>query len=89
MKGEKQMAVLNYESRRKLSEKISKEFAKRGKTLSRSEKKLLPDSSYYTIPTEVCNEMRQLLQHGTYWKLSDLYRGQFWQVVDVCVGPEH
>lgn len=83
------MAAFNYETRRALSEKIAKEFARRGKNLSRSEKKLLPDSSYYTIPTEACNEMRQLLQHGTYWKLSDLYRGQFRQVVDVCVGPEH
>lgn len=83
------MARFTYESRRKLNEKIASEFEKRGKSLSRREKKLLPDKSYYTVPQEACNEMCHLLQQGTYRKLSDLYRNQFQGVVDVCVGKAH
>lgn len=83
------MAQFTYESRRKLNERIAKEFEKRGKSLSRGEKKLLPDKSYHTLPQEACIEMRCLLQHGTYWKLSDLYRNRFQGVVDVCVGKPY
>ena len=33
--------------------------------------------SCYAVPREVCGEMRQLLQNGTYSRLSDLYRDRF------------
>lgn len=79
------MKEFSYESRMKLNEKIAKTFEKRGSNLSNREKKMLPDKYYYSIPVDVCNEMRQLLEQGTYWKLSDLYRNQFQNVVNVCV----
>lgn len=89
MEREKGMAGFNDESRKKLSEKIVKEFAKRGRQLSKREKTMLPNSCYDSEPTQVCIEMCQLLQHGTYWKLSDLYRSQYQNVVDVCVEKSH
>lgn len=82
------MAEYTYESRRKLTETFVKEYKKRGKNLSAREKAMLPDIYDHTVPRDTCNEIRQLLQHGTYWKLSDLYRVQFPKLVDVCVRKE-
>ncbi|MDE7028646.1 MAG: DUF4132 domain-containing protein, partial [Lachnospiraceae bacterium] len=80
------MAKFSYESRRKITQNFVKKYAKRGKNLSRQGKKLISSFSSYTAMVDVCGEIRQLLQHGTYWKLSDLYRNQFQDVVDICVG---
>ncbi len=79
------MAEFTYETRRKLTDKLVTSMAKKGKQLSKREKKMLPDIYGYTVPMDVCGEMRQLLQSGTYWTLSDLYRNQFQDLVDVCV----
>ena len=79
------MAEFTYETRRKLTETWVKSMANKGKRLSKREKKMLPDIYGYTVPQDVCGEMRQLLQNGTYWTLRDLYRNQFKDLVDVCV----
>jgi len=82
------MAGFSDQSRRKLTETWLKEMTEKGKKLSKSSKKLffkLFGPHGYWIHQDMCNEMRDLLQHGTYWKLSDLYRDQFQDMVDVCV----
>ncbi len=78
------MAEFNYESRKEFTQKIVNYFARKGKKLSKRKKTMLPER-YDSIPTEVCNEMRQFLEYNTDCKLSDLYRNQFQDVVDVCV----
>jgi len=84
------MAEFTYESRRKITQAFAAEYKKRGKNLSEREKTMLPLDVYiYSMPKDVTDEMRQLLRHGTYWKLSDLYRAQFPKLVDVCVRKEH
>lgn len=87
--GDGQMAGYSYESRRKLTEAWLKEMKNKEKQLSNSGKRLfskLCDSyGLYGADNAVDNEMRHLLQHGTYWKLSDLYRDQYQDAVDVCV----
>ena len=85
----RQMAGYTYESRRELDERIAREFAKRGKRIPWREKRLLPDKDCYAVPREVCGEIRQLLQDGTYSRLSDLYRDRFQNVVEVCVGQAY
>ena len=79
------MAEFTYQTRRKLSETWIAEIKEKGKHLSEREKKMLPDLYYYAMPQDVCNVMRQLLQNGTYQTLSELYKNQFQNLVDVCV----
>ena len=79
------MAEFTYQTRRKLSETWIAGLKEQGKHLSEREKKMLPELYYYTIPQDVCNEMRSLLQSGQYRTLSDLYRNLFRNLVDVCV----
>ncbi|MDE7324112.1 MAG: DUF4132 domain-containing protein [Lachnospiraceae bacterium] len=82
------MAGFSYESRTKLTETMCKELAEKGVHLSELEKKMLPDRYYYSMPRDVCNEMRQHLRQSASGKLSDLYRSTFQNVVDVCVAQE-
>lgn len=79
------MAEFTYQTRRKLSEAWVAGMKERGKDLSESEKKMLPEIYYYVMPQDVCEEMRRLLRSGTYRTLSDLYRSRFGELVDVCV----
>lgn len=79
------MAEFTYQTRRKLSETWITDLKERGKHLSDQEKKMLPDLYYFSIPQDVCNDMRRLLLNGTYRTLSDLYREQFRNLVDICV----
>lgn len=79
------MAEFTYQTRRKLSETWVAQMKEKGRHLSEREKKLLPEIYYHVIPRDVCEEMRRLLQNGTYRTLSDLYRSQFQKLVDVCV----
>lgn len=83
------MAEFTYESRRKITDAFVKEFKGRGKNLSRREKEMLPDVYFSATPKEAGDEICQLLRQGTYGKLSDLYRAQFPNLVDVCVRKEH
>lgn len=83
------MAEFTYTTRKILTETMVKRIADRGKRLTEREKKMLPGVYYYTVDRDICSDMRCFLQHGTYWKLSDLYRGQFRNVVDVCVDKAH
>lgn len=79
------MAEFTYQTRRKLTETWIGELKEKGKYLSEQEKKMLPDLYYYSIPQDVCNDMRELLFSGKYNTLSALYRERFPNLVDVCV----
>ncbi len=82
------MAEFTYQTRRKLSETWVQSTKEKGKHLSAQEKKLLPDLYYYALPQDVCSTMRQLLQNGKYRTLSELYRQEFKNLVDVCIAAE-
>lgn len=82
------MPEFTNQTRRKLTETWITGIKERGKALSGREKKMLPDVYGYAIPQDVCNTMRQLLYSGKYKTLSDLYRTQFGNLVDVCVRKE-
>lgn len=83
------MAEFTYQTRRKLSETWIQDIKQKGKLLSAQEKKLLPDINYYAIPQDVCNTMRRNLQSGKYRTLSQLYKNEFKNLVDVCVDRQH
>ena len=79
------MAEFTYQTRRKLTEDWVKETAGKGNRLSKQEKEMLPDVYGYTIPQNVCNEMRKLLAGKTFGTLSELYQSKYKNLVDVCV----
>ncbi len=79
------MAEFTYQTRKKLKETWIAELKAKGKHLSAREIQMLPEQYYYTIPRDACNDIRQLLQNDKYKTLSDLYRNQFPNLVDVCV----
>ncbi len=79
------MAEFTYQTRRRLSETWLSTLKAKSKFLSGREQKMLPELSYYIMPQDVCNFMRQLLYSGKYTTLSELYRKQFPNLVDVCV----
>ena len=79
------MAEFTYQTRRHLSETWVADMKEKGKHLSEQEKKLLPDLYYFSMPQDVCNTMRQLLQNRKYKTLSELYKNMFQDLVDVCV----
>ncbi len=83
------MAEFTYQTRRKITEDWVNETAKRGQHLSRQEKELLPDVYGYTIPQNVCNEMRKFLAGNNAGTLSELYRRRFSGLVEVCVPAEY
>ncbi len=79
-----------YETRRNLTKKwvaFAKEKANK-KKLDEISAKMLPDVSAYYVPQTAVKKMRELLQNGTYSSLSELYRGEFPDVVEVCVPRE-
>ena len=79
------MAEFTYQTRRKLTETWLSQLKTKAGHLSAREQKMLPELSYYIIPQDVCTLMRQLLNSGKYKTLSELYRKQFPNLVDVCV----
>ena len=79
------MAEFTYQTRRRLSETWLSTLKAKSKFLSGREQKMLPELSYYIMPQDACNFMRQLLYSGKYTTLSELYRKQFPNLVDVCV----
>ncbi len=79
------MAEFTYQTRRKLTETWLNKLKTKAGHLSAREQKMLPELSYYIIPQDVCTLMRQLLNSGKYKTLSELYRKQFPNLVDVCV----
>ena len=81
------MSEFTPQTRRKLTETWIADIKEKGKHLSEREKKMLPDLYAYAIPQDVCGYMRQLLDSRRY-RMSDLYRNQFRNLVDVCVRPE-
>lgn len=78
------MAEFTYQTRRKLTETWVNEMKERGRRLSRREKDMLP-AAYFTIPQEACRYIRRILEEGTYRTLSEVYRGEFQNLVKVCV----
>ncbi len=82
------MAGFTYDSRRKLTETWVKGLQEKGKHLSDKEKEMLPDVYLYTVPQKVCGEIRQLLEDGVYKTLSSLYKGEFQNLVNVCICKE-
>ncbi len=82
------MPEFTYETRKKITETWVNGIKEQGKHLSRREKDMLPDVYYYTIPQEACRFIRQLLENGTYKTLSELYKGEFQNLVKVCVQRE-
>ena len=81
------MAEFTYETRRKISEAWVNDVTERGKRLSDLEKEMLPHIYGYSIPPEACSFMRKRLMNGEYSTLSGLYKGEFPDLVKVCV-PE-
>ena len=79
------MAEFTCQTRRKLTETWLSQLKTKAGHLSAREQKMLPELSYYIIPQDVCTLMRQLLNSGKYKTLSELYRKQFPNLVDVCV----
>lgn len=82
------MGEYTYRTRRKLSEAWVEGMRKKGESLSCREKEMLPDSYHYGISQDVCQFMRQLLEEKKYKTLSALYKGEFKNLVDVCVKKE-
>lgn len=82
------MPEFTYETRKKITETWVNGIKEQGKHLSRREKDMLPDVYYYTIPQEACRFIRQLLENGMYKTLSELYKGEFQNLVKVCVQRE-
>lgn len=82
------MAEFTYQTRRKMTENWVNSVKEKGKYCSGQEKKLLPEVYLHAIPQDVCGEMQQLLENGTYKTLSELYRKQFKNLVEVCVEKE-
>ncbi len=82
------MAEFTYQTRRKITETWVNGLQEKGKHLSVQEKEMLPDVYGYTIPQEACYAMRRLLSEGRFHTLSELYRGRFQKLVDVCVPKE-
>ena len=76
------MAEFTYQTRRRLSETWLSTLKAKSKFLSGREQKMLPELSYYIMPQDVCNFMRQLLYSGKYTTLSELYRKQFPNLVE-------
>lgn len=81
------MSGFTYETRRKITEAWVNGVKERGKHLSNREKNMLPDVYYYTIPQAACQFMRKLLEEGKYQTLSELYKREFKNLVNICV-PE-
>ena len=83
------MAEYTYQTRRKLSEEWVGQVREKGKgkDLSNMEKKLLPETSYYSMSMEACDWIKELLENGTYRRLSDVYREQLPGLTAACV-PE-
>lgn len=79
------MAEFTYETRRKITENWVAQVQKRGEGFSKSEKSLLPERYYYSLPKDTCRWMSGLLSDGTYWTLSELYKKQFSGAVEACV----
>lgn len=79
------MAEFTYQTRRKLTETWLRGLKTKARFLSEREQKMLPELSCYIMPQDVCSSMRQLLSGGKYQTLSELYRKQFPNLVDVCV----
>lgn len=79
------MAEFTYESRKKISETWVYGLKEKGKHLSEREKKMLPEIYRTIMPSDVCNEMRKLLERGTYGTLSGLFKGEFSGAVKLCV----
>lgn len=82
------MAEFNYQTRIKLNETWNAEMKAKGDHLSDQEKKLLPDFYRYAVSEDLCNIMQDFLQNGKYKNLSELYRNEFKNVVDICVNKE-
>ncbi len=82
------MAEFTYDSRKKISEKWIAQLKERGNLLSEAERKLLPSNTYQTVTFGDSKFIRELLEMGTYWNLSSLYKGQLSRLVDVCVSKE-
>lgn len=78
------MADFTYQTRRKVTEKWINGMKAEGERLSSAEKKLIP-GTYYAVPQKSCEWMQELLEGRTYWKLSELYKGQFPELVNICV----
>lgn len=82
------MAEFTYQTRKKLTDSWVEDAQKRGAHLSSQEKNMLPSVYHYSIPQDVCKEMRELLEKGTFRSLSEMYRKRFPALVDVCVKKE-
>ena len=81
----RKLEEFNYQTRAKLSETWVDGLKKRGKDLSKLEQKMLPDVYFYAVSQEACSEIRELLEHGTYQTLSELYRQKCKRLVELCV----
>ena len=82
------MAEFTYQTRKKLTDSWVEDAQTRGAHLSSQEKNMLPSVYHYSIPQDVCKEMRELLEKGTFRSLSEMYRKRFPALVDVCVKKE-
>ena len=71
------MAEFTYQTRKKLTDSWVEDAQKRGAHLSSQEKNMLPSVYHYSIPQDVCKEMRELLEKGTFRSLSEMYRKRF------------
>ena len=83
------MPEFTYQTRRKITETWVNQIKERGGHLSKREKDMLPDVYSYTIPQEACRYIRRLLERGTYRTLSELYKGEFQNLIKVCVPEEY
>ncbi len=82
------MAEFTYDSRKKISEKWIVQLKENGNLLFEAERKLLPSTIYQNVTFGDSKFIRELLEMGTYWNLSSLYKGQMSQLVDLCVPKE-
>ena len=82
------MAEYTYQTRKKITEQWVSEIKERSGILSPEEKKLLPQTAYYSIPYQSEEWLRGLLASGKYETLSALYQKELPGLVAACV-PEN
>lgn len=79
------MADYTYQTRQKVTENWIASVKEKGRFLSSREKKLIPGTSYYSLPREPQDWMRGLLDSGKYQNLSEIYKNELPGLVGACV----
>ena len=82
------MEGYTYQTRKQLTDRWVSQVKEKARGLSETERSILPSGQYYSVSQKTCQWMQQLLEDGTYWKLSDIYKGSLSELTALCVPEE-